>query len=177
MKLIFFFLMSVLICDAALARTPAFDSLMDELDLSDTASMDSFRNRLIHVINTEEISISQLRMLLAVLNDMNHTQPTVYFAMVEQELKRLLNELQNAKARNNEEFIFIFKQRYPLAKSQSLRTTILKIPLHIVYYSLTPQKSNSREFSIRKRIPVVQKITAVADSERKPESHAHREFP
>ena len=179
MKLVFIILFSSLLSEAAFSSrpTPAFDSLMDELDLNNTAAMDSFRSRMIHVLNAEEISVYQLRMLLEVLFEMNVIRPSVYFEMVGQELRHLMSEMQAGKPQKNEEFIYIFKQRYPIAKSQKLRTTILKIPLHIFYLSVRPQKSNTREFRIRKKIPSVQNPKAVSASENRPEPRAHREFP
>lgn len=184
--------------------TPEFDKAMDEFDLNDKSSADNFRSRLIHILNTEELSTSQLQMLLKVMKDVNQQLPNVYFSMIENELLHLAAALQNPAPPGNEEFIFIFKKRYPLGLYRNLRTTILKIPLYLLHYASVPLKTNSREIRLERNISLLagscgsltmtrpvsridwallkspaceSKVTIAADFENRPEAHVHREFP
>lgn len=136
--------------------TPNFDYLLDKLDLNDRRSMDNFRNRLIHILNTEEISALQLEMLLTVLFEMNRVQPTVYFQMIEGELRRLQALLNTSDVTSSAKFAYIFKKRFPLAKIAKLRTDILKIPIYILHYSSLPLKSNTREMRWPPKRPLLQ---------------------
>ncbi len=135
--------------------TPNLDDLIDHLNLNDRRSMDDFRNRLIHILNTEEISILQLEMLLNVLHSMNRTQPTVYFQMIEGELRRLSKLLHAPRDVSPAEFAFVFRTRFPLSKISSLRTDILKVPLYILHYSSLPLKSNTHDLRWPVKKPLV----------------------
>lgn len=128
-------------------KTPRFDKLMDAVDLSSAQYINEFQNKIINILNSEEIDKAQLSMLINLLKQINSAQPTLLYDMIENELKRLKYILDNSVRPHKKEFVFIFKEMISMEDAKKIRTTFIKIPLYIIHYSSAPYKTNTFSFN------------------------------
>ncbi len=139
--------------------TPEFDHLIDSVDLSSEKFRDRFRNTIIGILNSEDLDRMQLALLIRVTQQVNSIEPTFVLRSVQHELERIQSEIAAELKLNTtvhkDEFILIFKEIFPLAKAEKLRTTFLKIPLYVIHFSSIPVKSSSFDYKRFIRKPLL----------------------
>lgn len=128
-------------------KTPQFDRLMDSVDLSSKNFINEFHNKIIKILNSEELDRTQLSMLIALLKQTNALEPSLLFKMVQNELERIQSVINNSVRPNKKEFIFIFKETVPLEDVRKMRTTILKIPFYILHFASIPYKTDTFRYN------------------------------
>ena len=135
--------------------TPNFDYQMDHLDLNSKTSIAGFRNSLLHILNTEELSVTQLDMLLTLLSEINSYAPDYLFRQVQMELENIKRLLLKAKTPGESEFAFLFKQKIPVRTALGAKTTFLKIPLYFLHYASQPVFTNTRDLQVAPQTPLL----------------------
>lgn len=132
-------------------KTREFDQLMDEVDINSPKFRIIFQNKIIPILNSEELDRAQLAMLIQLLQQMNSQQHIVFFQFIENELKRIQSVIDKSahevSTSCQKEFVLFFKEIIPLEVSEQLRTTFLKIPLYHIHFASLPVRTNSSEFN------------------------------
>lgn len=132
-----------------------FNQLMNQVDLGSLQFLELFRNTIISILNTEDLNTSQLDMLLDLLREINLKQPSLLLKMIENELLRARDLVQNSRDFDKSEFVLIFKKPVSLNTVKKIRTSVLKIPLYLISYSGVPIKSDSVNFNRVIRKPLI----------------------
>src|SRR3989344_6182578 len=119
-------------------KTPQFDKLIDSVDLSSKDFINELHNKIIKILNSEELDRTQLSMLVDLLKQTNALVPSLLFKMVQNDLERIQSVINNSVRPSKKEFVFIFKEMIPLEDVRKIRTTILKIPFYILHFASVP---------------------------------------
>ena len=131
-------------------KTPRFDLLLDSIDLSSEKFRNEFRNKIIGILNAEDLNRMQLAMLIKLTQQINALEPTFILRSVQHELERIHffieRQLKIPDSTRKDEFVFIFKEKFPIEKVDQLKTNFLRIPLYLIHYSSVPVKSDSFNF-------------------------------
>lgn len=128
-------------------KTPQFDRLIDSIDLSSKNFIDEFHNKIIKILNSEELDRTQLSMLIDLLKQTNALAPSLLFKMVQNDLERIQTVINNSARPNKKEFVFIFKEMIPIEDVRKIRTTILKIPFYILHFAAIPYKTDTFHYN------------------------------
>lgn len=128
-------------------KTPQFDRLMDSIDLNSKLFLNEFHNKIIKILNSEELDRTQLAMLIHLLRQTNELQPSMLFKMVQNELEQLQSVIVNSSRPNKKEFIFIFKEMLPIEDIKKIRTTFLRIPFYILQFASVPYKTDTFHYN------------------------------
>ncbi|MBY0554680.1 hypothetical protein K2P97_09130 [bacterium] len=132
-----------------------FNQLMNQVDLGSTQFLEQFRNSIVTILNTEDLNLSQLDMLLDLMGEINKKHASLLFKMIENELLRARDLIQNSQDFDKSEFVLIFKKPVPPDTVRKLRTSIIKIPLYLISYAGVPVKSDSVNFNRIIRKPLI----------------------
>ncbi|MEQ1722919.1 MAG: hypothetical protein ABL930_07060 [Pseudobdellovibrio sp.] len=145
----------VFITDIKNKKATAFNKLMDNVDLNSETFNESFRNSILHILNTEDLDISQLHMLLALFAEHNAKYPSLLMKMLENELIRLSDIVESSTAYDKASFVFIFKKPISIEAADKIKTNLVKIPIYLINYNSVPVKTDSASFKRVIRKPLL----------------------
>jgi hypothetical protein len=145
----------VFITDIKNKPAKGFNKLMDKVDLNSAAFNEVFRNSILHILNTEDLDINQLHMLLALLAELNAKNPSLLMKMLENELIRLNEIVDSSTVYDQANFVFIFKKPISIEEAQKIKTSLVKIPLYLINYKSVPIKTDSVSFKRVIRKPLL----------------------
>jgi hypothetical protein len=145
----------VFIADIKNKPAIGFNKLMDSVDLNSDTFNESFRNSILHILNTEDLDINQLHMLLALLAELNAKNPSLLMKMLENELQRLNEIVESSTTYDEANFVFILKKPISIQAAQKIKTKLVKIPLYLINYKSVPVKTDSTSFKRVIRKPLL----------------------
>ena len=145
----------VFIADIKNKPATGFNKLMDSVDLNSDTFIESFRNSILHLLNTEDLDTNQLHMLLALFAELNAKYPSLLMKMLENELQRLNDIIESSTEYDQANFVFIFKKPISIEAANKIKTKLAKIPLYLINYKYVPVKTNSISFKRVIRKPLL----------------------
>lgn len=130
------------------AATPQLDNFLDSIDLSNKEFVDSAQKKIQLILQKEMISVSQLDMILRLLEQMN-SQNLVKPARLVEEIKfiraGLTSESKVSFDESEVEYVVYFKTLMTKNKFLKLKTSYLSLPYSVIAFNHIPIHRSTKD--------------------------------